>query len=132
MAANLSSSKVKFPGLMKSCTDHTTDTHHQYPFNSSTLHLLHAIYIAAAAPAPFGRCLGQRPDDAELGREAARLRDRHEQAEEEELQLLAGVAQQVPLPRQEDRRHLAGRLSRHFRHLQPQLLVLLPLARGPK
>ena len=55
------------------------------------------VCIAAAAPAPFGRrprpweCR-QRPDDAELEREAARLRDRHEQAEEAELQLLAGVA----------------------------------------
>ena len=96
------------------------------------------VCIAAAAPAPFGRWprwrweCRQRPDDAELGREVARLRDRHEQAEEAELQLRAGVAQQVSLPRQEDRRHLTGRLSRHLRHIQPQLLVLLPPARGSK
>ena len=95
------------------------------------------ICIAATAPAPLGGRSrrwqwGQRPDDAELGREVARLRNRHEQAEEAELQLPAGLAQQVSLPRQEDRRHLEGRLSRNLRHFQPQLLVLLPPARGPK
>ena len=45
---------------------------------------------------------------------------------QEELQLPPGLAQQVPLQGQEDRRHLQGRLPRHLRHLQPLLLVLLP------
>ena len=55
------------------------------------------ICIAATAPAPLGGRSrrwqwGQRPDDAELGREVARLRNRHEQTEEAELQLATALS----------------------------------------
>ena len=62
--------------------------------------------------------------------QAARVRDPHEQAEAQERQLPPAVAQQVPLARQEDRRHLQGHLPGHLRHLQPRVLVLLPAAGG--
>ena len=83
-----------------------------------------------AAP---GRGPARRPPAAaapQHAEQAARLRDPHEQAEAEEPQLSPAVAEQVPLPRQEDRRHQPRHLPGHLRHLQPRLLVLLPIAGG--
>ncbi len=47
-----------------------------------------------------------------------------------EAELRPGLAQQVPVTRQEDRRHLQDHLPRHLRHLQHLVLELLPDAGG--